>query len=129
MFVSLTHKFRGSIYTSPPSLGLSFKDYTWPTASTSSDTHDLLTSKTISAQRIHTYISSQGSFSFFRFMMEIPLQSVEMSVGYRLNGGAEMGFVIPAIGQNMRWAAHSCNGESGIFFQRDGPFLTSINFA
>jgi len=44
-------------------------------------------------------------------MIEVPLQDIEMTVRYRLNGGAEMGFVVPAIGQNLRWAAHSCNGE------------------
>lgn len=43
-------------------------------------------------------------------MLAIPVQDVEMSVAYRLNGGAPLEFVVPARGQNFRWAAHSCNG-------------------
>jgi hypothetical protein len=34
-----------------------------------------------------------------------------MVVTYSLNGGEGIEFVVPKIGQNLRWAAHSCNGE------------------
>jgi len=51
-------------------------------------------------------------------MIEVPLQDIEMTIRYRLNGGAEMGFVVPAIGQNFRWAAHSCNGKRKSFVSR-----------
>jgi hypothetical protein len=44
-------------------------------------------------------------------MLEIPLQQIEVAVRYALNKGAEIEFVLPKVGQNLRWAAHSCNGE------------------
>lgn len=43
-------------------------------------------------------------------MIEVPLQQIEVAVRYRLNGGAGIEFVVPKQGQNLRWAAHSCNG-------------------
>lgn len=73
----------------------------------------LLPPQTIQGRKIHTYESTNGSSSFWRFMLEVPLQEVEMAVRYRLNGGAEMEFVIPKRGENFRWAAHSCNGGFG----------------
>jgi hypothetical protein len=73
----------------------------------------LLPPQTIQGQKIHTYESTNGSSTFWRFMLEVPLQDVEMAVRYRLNGGAEMEFVIPKRGENFRWAAHSCNGGFG----------------
>lgn len=75
----------------------------------------LLQPQIIQGQKIHTYESINGSSSFWRFMLEVPLQEVEMAVRYRLNGGAEMEFVIPKRGENFRWAAHSCNGAFGVF--------------
>jgi hypothetical protein len=81
----------------------------------------LLPPQTIQGQKIHTYDSTNGSSSFWRFMLEVPLQEVEMAVRYRLNGGAEMEFVIPKRGQNFRWAAHSCNGAFGVFQTHTPP--------
>ncbi|QRW27563.1 adenylyl cyclase-associated protein 1 [Rhizoctonia solani] len=47
----------------------------------------------------------------------------EMGVRYRLNMGQELEFFIPGQNQNMRWAAHSCNGFSAGVNQDDfrGP--------
>ncbi|OCF33366.1 plasma membrane protein [Kwoniella heveanensis BCC8398] len=105
----------GSILDPSPSLDLTFHPYTTP-SSADPTLHDpsihLLESQRISAQKIFTYPSREGGMSFFRFIIEVPLQQVQMTVRYRLNGGAEMDFVVPAIGANMRWAAHSCNGFS-----------------
>ena len=108
----------GSKYEPAPKLTLAFHPYTKPSdvdptlwdAST-----QLLEGQTIHATKFHHYTSEHGSSSFWRFMVEVPLQNIEMTVRYRLNGGAEMGFVVPAVGQNLRWAAHSCNGESCAF--------------
>ena len=74
----------------------------------------LLEGMTVQSQVIHQYVPADGTSpsTFFRFIYEVPLQNVEMTVKYRLNGGPALSFVIPAKGQNMRWAAHSCNGES-----------------
>ena len=102
------------MYSPEPSLALTFHPYTKPSdadptlwdAST-----QLLQPQTIQAKRFFHFDGYHGNSSFWRFMIEVPLQNVEMSVRYKLNGGAEMGFVVPAIGQNLRWAAHSCNGE------------------
>lgn len=109
---SVSH--RGSIYSPEPSLALSFHAYTKPTETDPSlfDANaPLLKGVTIPAQRFYQYNGDNGMSSFWRFLIEVPLQNVEMTVRYRLNGGAEMTFVIPAVGQNFRWAAHSCNGE------------------
>lgn len=40
------------------------------------------------------------------------MESHEQTIRYRLNGGGEMQFLVPAQGMNLRWAAHSCNGFS-----------------
>jgi len=63
--------------------------------------------RTISGQEIWVYHGASGTFTFWRFMIEIPLSSVEMAVNYSVNNGTWIEFVVPAIGQNMRWAAHS----------------------
>ena len=63
--------------------------------------------RVISGQEIWVYHGTSGTFTFWRFMIEIPLSSVEMPVNYSINKGAWIEFVVPAAGQNMRWAAHS----------------------
>ncbi|WWC93106.1 uncharacterized protein L201_008072 [Kwoniella dendrophila CBS 6074] len=105
----------GSDLSSLPSITLSFHPYSKPSSEIPT-IHDpsvtVLPPQTVQARQIHTYASKEGNMSFFRFIFEIPLQQVQMTVRYRLNGGAEMDFVVPALGENMRWAAHSCNGFS-----------------
>ncbi|ORY35022.1 putative plasma membrane protein [Naematelia encephala] len=105
----------GSVYTPTPSLSLSFHAYSPPSEATPTLANEqllLLEPKSISGQSILSFDGGHGPNSFWRFMIEIPLQEVEMTVRYRLNGGASMEFVTPAMGQNLRWAAHSCNGFS-----------------
>ncbi|EKD05691.1 hypothetical protein A1Q2_00015 [Trichosporon asahii var. asahii CBS 8904] len=71
-------------------------------------------SEKIGGQCILTYNDvTQGPCSFWRFMIQIPLQDHEAKVYYSINGGGELSFFVPARGQNMRWVAHSCNGFSG----------------
>ncbi|WRT69400.1 uncharacterized protein IL334_006384 [Kwoniella shivajii] len=105
----------GSDLSTLPSLALTFHPHSPPSHEVPT-IHDpsqtLLPNQTIESRRIHTYASKDGNMSFFRFMIEIPLQQTQMTVRYRLNRGAEMDFVVPSIGENMRWAAHSCNGFS-----------------
>ncbi|KAF8321571.1 hypothetical protein DL93DRAFT_2163184 [Clavulina sp. PMI_390] len=69
-------------------------------------------SRTVEGQEIWVYHGTSGTFTFWRFMIQIPLSDVEMPIHYSVNKGALIEFVVPAIGQNMRWAAHSCNGFS-----------------
>lgn len=71
-------------------------------------------SEKIGGQCILTYNDpGVGPCSFWRFMIQIPLQDHEAKVLYSINGGGQLSFFIPARGQNMRWVAHSCNGFSG----------------
>ncbi|KAG9007389.1 hypothetical protein FRB94_014416 [Tulasnella sp. JGI-2019a] len=71
--------------------------------------------ESLPGQVIFVYHSAAGSFSFWRFLIEIPLGAHEMSVKYALNQGVMHEFFVPGSTQNMRWAAHSCNGfSSGI---------------
>lgn len=62
---------------------------------------------------IFNYRGVKGTSTFWRFPLALPLQTYEQTVTYRLNQGHGIEFLIPAIGMNMRWAAHSCNGFSG----------------
>lgn len=107
----------GSVYSPTPSLSLSYHPYSAPNDANPSlaeiDTH-LLEPSTVQATKFNSYTPADGSstVSFFRFIYEFPLQAVEMTVKYRLNGGPALSFVVPAQGQNLRWAAHSCNGPS-----------------
>jgi hypothetical protein len=45
-------------------------------------------------------------------MLEIPLAQNEMKIRYSINHGQVLHFFVPGVHQNMRWAAHSCNGFS-----------------
>ncbi|KAF9533418.1 hypothetical protein CPB83DRAFT_845226 [Crepidotus variabilis] len=53
-----------------------------------------------------------NTFTFWRFLIKVPLGEREMKVKYSINKGQEMEFWVPGREQNMRWAAHSCNGFS-----------------
>lgn len=67
----------------------------------------------VSGVPIYNYRGVKGTSTFWRMKLEIPLQPYEQTVTYRLNQGHGIEFLVPAIGMNMRWAAHSCNGFSG----------------
>jgi hypothetical protein len=67
----------------------------------------------IAGTPIFNYRGVKGTSTFWRFPLVLPLQPYEQTVTYRLNQGHGIEFLIPAIGMNMRWAAHSCNGFSG----------------
>lgn len=67
----------------------------------------------VSGLPIYNYRGVKGTSTFWRFGLQIPLQPFEQTVTYRLNQGHGIDFLVPAIGMNMRWAAHSCNGFSG----------------
>lgn len=95
-----------------PILSLKFFPYVAPSSGAPPSTQEVMPEQRIPAQRIHTYQDQHGPCSFWRFMIQIPIQNFEVSARYRLNGGAEIRFVVPAAGQNLRWASHSCNGFS-----------------
>lgn len=61
----------------------------------------------IPGHEIWVYHGTSGSFTFWRFLIQIPLGSNEMGVRYRVNKGQEIEFFVPGRNQNMRWAAHS----------------------
>ncbi|KAF8522090.1 hypothetical protein BU17DRAFT_45307 [Hysterangium stoloniferum] len=66
----------------------------------------------VPGQEIWVYHQASTTCTFWRFLFEIPLTETEMSVRYRINQGAELEFWVPGRSQNLRWAAHSCNGFS-----------------
>ncbi|KII89007.1 hypothetical protein PLICRDRAFT_53502 [Plicaturopsis crispa FD-325 SS-3] len=66
----------------------------------------------VPGQEIWVYAGNGGTFTFWRFMMQVPLGPKEMKVRYSINRGQDLEFHVPARDQNMRWAAHSCNGFS-----------------
>lgn len=62
-------------------------------------------------------LSSLRTFTFWRFLINIPLGDHEMAVRYSVNAGQKLSFVVPGRDQNMRWAAHSV---------RHSAFLPSV---
>ncbi|KAJ9110753.1 hypothetical protein QFC20_002794 [Naganishia adeliensis] len=105
----------GSIYDPAPCLSLSFGPskfsqqggYYQPQQGQQS-THPMQ----VSGVPIYNYRGVKGTSTFWRFPLQLPLQPYEQTATYRLNQGQPIDFLIPAIGMNMRWAAHSCNGFS-----------------
>ncbi|PFH52428.1 hypothetical protein AMATHDRAFT_74220 [Amanita thiersii Skay4041] len=69
-------------------------------------------SRIVKGQEIYAYAGQSGSFTFWRFHLEIPLSDNELEVTYYINFGQRMRFFIPGKQQSMRCAAHSCNGFS-----------------
>ncbi|TFK55220.1 hypothetical protein OE88DRAFT_1780304 [Heliocybe sulcata] len=61
---------------------------------------------------IWVYAGNGGTFTFWRFLIQVPLAQNEMRVKYRINHGQDLVFWVPGLTQNMRWAAYSCNGFS-----------------
>ncbi|ESK96912.1 plasma membrane protein [Moniliophthora roreri MCA 2997] len=66
----------------------------------------------VPGQEIWVYGGAGGTFTFWRFMIHIPLSMNEMAITYSINNGQKMQFYVPGQNQNMRWATHSCNGFS-----------------
>ncbi|KAJ9097271.1 hypothetical protein QFC21_004940 [Naganishia friedmannii] len=107
----------GSIYNPAPCLGLNFAPskfsqqggYYSPPSNGQQQTQPMQ----IAGVPIFNYRGVKGTSTFWRFPFVLPLQPYEQTVTYRLNQGHGIEFLIPAIGMNMRWAAHSCNGFSG----------------
>ena len=58
------------------------------------------------------------TFTFWRFMIEVPLSSHEMKINYTINGGMELAFFVPGRNQNMRSAAYSVSLTSWRFAAR-----------
>ncbi|TFK88792.1 hypothetical protein K466DRAFT_575189 [Polyporus arcularius HHB13444] len=74
--------------------------------------HANIEQRRIEGQELYVYYGTGGTFTFWRFMIEIPLISHEMKINYTINNGIELTFYVPGRDQNMRWAAYSCNGFS-----------------
>ncbi|KIM80802.1 hypothetical protein PILCRDRAFT_822082 [Piloderma croceum F 1598] len=66
----------------------------------------------VPGHEIWVYSGNGGSYTFWRFAVQIPLGSTEMKISYNINHGQDLEFYVPGRNQNMRWAAHSCNGFS-----------------
>jgi hypothetical protein len=67
----------------------------------------------VPGHEIWVYQGPSGSFTFWRFLIQVPLGPNEMGVRYRVNMGQEIEFFVPGQNQSMRWAAHSwCVVES-----------------
>ncbi|KAK7014992.1 C-CAP/cofactor C-like domain-containing protein [Favolaschia claudopus] len=66
----------------------------------------------VPGHEIWVYAGHNGTSTFWRFALEIPLGPNEMAITYRINNGQPITFYVPGANQNMRWAAYSCNGFS-----------------
>ncbi|KAG6919956.1 hypothetical protein DXG01_013305 [Tephrocybe rancida] len=81
----------------------------------------------VTGHELYVYGGPGGTFTFWRFLIQIPLGPREMNIRYSINSGQQLDFFVPGRSQNMRWAAHSCNGFSAGVNQDDfcGPGFTS----
>ncbi|KAL7411351.1 hypothetical protein BDY24DRAFT_364703 [Mrakia frigida] len=66
----------------------------------------------VPGESIYVYHGPQGSFTFTRFTILIPLTEKSTQISYRVNHGTELSFWVPGKNEPLRWAAHSCNGFS-----------------
>jgi hypothetical protein len=105
----------GSVYQPVPSLSLQFA----PSKFAIARGYDLKdngsqapASTNIAGHQLYNYHGPQGTFTFWRFFLDISQQNYEQAVTYRLNSGSAKTFLVPHIGQSMHWMAHSCNGFS-----------------
>lgn len=105
----------GSIYDPAPRLDLSFapSKFSQQGGYQPQQGQPITHPMQVSGVPIYNYRGVKGTSTFWRFPLQLPLQPYEQTVTYRLNQGHGIEFLIPAIGMNMRWAAHSCNGFSG----------------
>ncbi|KAF5391297.1 hypothetical protein D9757_001947 [Collybiopsis confluens] len=70
------------------------------------------TSRQTVGQEIWVYPGAGGTFTFWRFLIQVPLATNEMEIEYSINHGQSLRFHVPGRSQNMRWASYSCNGFS-----------------
>lgn len=61
----------------------------------------------VNGQEIWFYQGNAASFTFWRFMLRIPLGQYSMAIQYQVNGGLPLEFHVPARGEDMRIAAYS----------------------
>ena len=54
---------------------------------------------------LHAYPNS--TYTFWRFLIQVPLERTEMIVKYTINKGQPLEFYVPARRQEMRWATYS----------------------
>jgi hypothetical protein len=53
------------------------------------------------------HLGISGTYTFWRFLIQIPLGDFEMKIHYSINSGNEMHFFVPGRQQTMRLAAYS----------------------
>lgn len=99
----------GSIYEPCPMLQIGWLS-TYASADPAQEASTV--NQDVPGERIYTYHGPSDSYSFWRFRLAIPMGQRETCVRYSINHGAPITFYVPAIHQNFRWAAHSCNGFS-----------------
>lgn len=68
--------------------------------------------QTVYGREIYVYSGRGGTYTFWRFLIQIPLTSSEMRIKYSINDGMELDFFVPGRSETMRLAAYSCNGFS-----------------
>ena len=78
-----------------------------PSRNTRSKTKPKIGQK-IRGVRLH----AERGVTFWRFNLEVELQSQETRIAYSINNGPATGFWIPGRGQTMNTMFHSCNGFS-----------------
>ncbi|KAJ5902811.1 hypothetical protein N7495_003339 [Penicillium taxi] len=61
---------------------------------------------------VRLYVDTARDVTFWRFNLEIELNSTQQRIAYRINQGPALGFWVPAMGQTMNMVFYSGNGFS-----------------
>ncbi|KAG8217891.1 hypothetical protein J3R82DRAFT_6057 [Butyriboletus roseoflavus] len=61
----------------------------------------------VTGQEIYVYAGNGGTFTFWRFPLQMQLGNAELCIKYSINNSIQLSFYVPAIKQNMRWATYS----------------------
>jgi hypothetical protein len=70
------------------------------------------------------YPCTVSTYTFWRFLIQIPLSGSEMKIQYSINDGLALDFFVPGCGQTMRLAAYSVSDP---FIIARRVILTSVN--
>jgi hypothetical protein len=67
------------------------------------------------SDRPMAHLGISSTYTFWRFLIQIPLGDSEMKIHYSINNGNEMHFFVPGRQQTMRLAAYSVRDTLSLF--------------
>ena len=71
-----------------------------------------MSSHELGSELTHVYLCFVSTYTFWRFLIRIPLSDSQMRIQYSINDGLAMGFFVPGRRQTMRLAAYSVSNPT-----------------